>query len=171
MFASPALLTWAIWAAAMATLRMLVRCCLVRPARFLRRAWRAARDPRLGRGRRWWRVWALAALAAVVLLHWPARAQQRTATWYADNPEELVRVRRWCLDNPGPAFRSDDCAAAQRGGLIVAERETAAWLGAQDAPAWPPAHPAAPAPEPEAVPAPPPPLPAAPPRRGPPRRT
>jgi hypothetical protein len=153
MFA-PALLTWAVFRAAWASLRLLRRWCVVGPLRFVGRAWRAV----------------LAAVGAVGLLQWTAQAQQRTATWYADNPGELVRMRRWCLDNPGPAFRSDDCAAAQRGGLLVAEREAEAWLRAQPMPVWPPAHLVAPPPEPEVAPVPPP-LPADRPRRGPPRRT
>ncbi|WP_165943290.1 EexN family lipoprotein [Roseicella aquatilis] len=63
------------------------------------------------------------AFACIAFAAWSAPAQARSATWYANNPREHAAMLDWCRDNPGPARRSDDCAAASRANLLLAQRE------------------------------------------------
>lgn len=105
--------------------------------------------PRLG----YWRLLALA-LAAAALCGGgharPARGQEagppvpaavpreaRTAQWYARHHEERFAVVDWCNDRPGPARRSDECAAAWQGNILAAEEEARRNLGDTSLPTQP----------------------------------
>jgi hypothetical protein len=76
----------------------------------------------------------LALAAALVACALPAHGQQPapTATWFADHPRERAALVELCRDNPGPASRSDHCAAAWQGNVIAAEREARASIGQMD---------------------------------------
>ena len=49
--------------------------------------------------------------------------QQRTASWYADNPAALDYVTRLCRDDPGHLRSTPDCINAAQARIIVAQRD------------------------------------------------
>lgn len=52
-----------------------------------------------------------------------ALAQERSASWYADHPNERFRVNSICKDYPGSARREPNCENAFQGGVIADRRD------------------------------------------------
>jgi hypothetical protein len=49
--------------------------------------------------------------------------QERTASWYADNPSILEKVTKLCRDDPGQAVHNPDCINASQAQVLISLRE------------------------------------------------
>lgn len=76
-------------------------------------------------------------VVAAVSLGSAVASEVRTATWFADHPEQRRQVVILCLDNPGEAKRSPNCDNAWQGDVIAATRNAQLHVGANVPPSDP----------------------------------
>lgn len=67
---------------------------------------------------------------------------ERSVTWYADNPAARNAVLAWCREHPRQAMDVPDCAAAWDSQMVEVLREGEAFLGARPRAIVPPTPPA-----------------------------
>lgn len=68
----------------------------------------------------YWKLLALAVAIAAASSAWKAHGQEaHSAQWYAEHDAERAEMAAQCANHPGPARRSDDCAAVWEANIIV----------------------------------------------------